>query len=700
MMQLHKYPLVRIALPFAAGIWFAAQFSISFPLLFYGIAILFILLTLWLVALRLRSYPLRWIYGMLLTIMLFIAGMAQIELRNPWRIKNHFMQIEDKPMYYLARLSEPPQQRAKSTRVQLSIQGIVTAEGEKKPAAGKIIAYLPIGTAGLKYGDLILFNSSPDFVAPPLNPHQFDYRSYLARSGILHQVFLKDANWKKIGLGYTNPLFSTAFHLRNYLLDALQKAGLDGDEFYVASAILLGYDDHLPAYLRQSYTAAGGMHVLCVSGLHVGIVYLFFSFILVFPGRNKKGKIFKAVIILLILWFYALLTGLSPSVIRASTMFSFMLIGKTFHKKGYIINTLAGSAFFLLWFDPQALFHIGFQLSYAAVVGIVMLQKPVYSIFHFRNWLLNKSWEATSVAIAAQIATTPFILYYFGQFPTYFILSNLILAPLSFIVIVTGMILLLISPVPLIASYVGWALSSMIYVMNYLITSIESFPSAVLQPLYIPVFAALLLAVLIIQLFYIPSAGWKKFTIPLLSTSIVFLFVLTTNHIKHLQQSQLTIYGIPKHTVIDFVHGKHHIVYADSVAMNDPFIIDFFLKKNWMVSGLTKNRTIIYREKNHSGEILYKNQAYFEFNGKTLAIWRRESGKVITPSSKLKVDILLVSGNTPEQLSKLITYYDFDQIVFDLTVPPWHLEKWKTALNTQNQSFYDIKANGAFVLKP
>jgi hypothetical protein len=118
-----------------------------------------------------------------------------------------------------------------------------------------------------------------------------------------------------------------------------------------------------------------------------------------------------------------------------------------------------------------------------------------------------------------------------------------------------------------------------------------------------------------------------------------------------------------------------------------------------MVSGLTKNRTIIPHEKNHSGDTLYKNQTYFEFNGKTLAIWRRESGKVIIPSSKLKVDILLVSGNTPEQLTKLITYYDFDNIVFDLTVPPWHLEKWKAALDTQNQSYYDIKTNGAFVLK-
>lgn len=698
MTQLHKYPFVRLVLPFAGGIWIAMRFDFHISVYYLGISLMVLFLASWLIALKLKSYPLRWVFGFLLTIMLIIAGITQVEIRKPWRSKQHFMHLEKPPSYFIARITEPPQQRSKSTRLQLTVEGIITEKDEQKPASGKVIAYLPVNTVGLKYGDLLLFNKKPDSVAPPLNPHQFDYRSYLARSGILHQVFLKEGSWKPLGKGYSNPLFKLAYSMRDYLLDVLKKAGLDGDEFHVASAILLGYDDHLPSYLRQSYTAAGGMHVLCVSGLHVGIVYWFFSVIMVFPGRNKRAKIVKAVILLLILWFYALLTGLSPSVIRASTMFSFMLVGRTFHKKGYIINTLAASALFLLWFEPQALFHIGFQLSYAAVIGIVLLQRPIYSLIYSRFWIVNKAWEATSVAIAAQLATTPFILHYFGQFPSYFVISNLVLAPLSFIVIVTGMVLLLTSFIPFLAVYIGWALSGMIFIMNYLITSIESLPYAVLQPLYLPAIAASTLTVFIIILFILPVEGWKRVLLPALATISLFIIALTTTHIRQLQQSKLIIYAIPQHTVIDFVYGKSHTVIADSAAISDSFVVDFFLKRNWMVSGISANQKIILSNEDHRASNFYKKGPYLEFNQKRLAIWKTEKGKYNVPSEKIKVHFLLIAGNTPEQLNRLTDYYDFDQVVFDLTVPSWQLEKWKATLDTLGKPYHDIKTQGAFVI--
>lgn len=233
--------------------------------------------------------------------------------------------------------------------------------------------------------------------------------------------------------------------------------GIEGDEYSVAAAILLGYDDELPPELRQNYVTAGSMHVLCVSGLHVGIIFLVFSTILSF--LDKYGAVFKILkfcILLLIMWTYAFIAGLAPSILRATIMISFIVIGKIIKRNGVIINSIAASAFVILAIEPEDLFNIGFQLSYAAVIGIVVLQRPIYNVFYIKNKILDKIWELTSVTLAAQFATAPFTIFYFNQFPLYFWLSNLFMTPLSTVVIIGGMIMLLVSFIPYLNLATAW----------------------------------------------------------------------------------------------------------------------------------------------------------------------------------------------------------------------------------------------------
>ncbi len=699
MFHLHKYPFIRIVIPYALGIWVAWQTVFNIPITAIIAILALLLAAAWIVAKFIKTYSLRWVYGVLISLLLFFIGSYQVEIRRLENQANHFMHHAANAELYVARIKTQPQQRAKSVKLQLDLVSIYE-EGQKKDVDGKIIAYLPLSSTDVHYGDLLIFSKEPQELEPPHNPYQFDYKSYLARSGIAHQLFLKEDEWQVVGKGYTNPLYSFAFRLRGHLLEALQKYGLDGDEYHVASAILLGYDDQLPGYLRQSYTAAGGMHVLCVSGLHVGIVYLFFSFLLRFPGKNKNARLFKTVILLLIIWFYALLTGLAPSVIRAAIMFSFMLIGQSMQRKAYILNTLAASAFLILLFDPLTLYHIGFQLSYSAVIGIVSLQKPIYRSIYIKNTLLDKAWEAISVTLAAQLATTAFVLHYFGQFPTYFIISNLILAPLSFLIITIGMTLLLFSFIPFLASIVGWALSGLIYLMNYLITGVESLPYAVFQSAYISPGAAMFLSIAIIILFVLISYSNKKLIFPLLASFAMFLLLVTQHHIENLRQSKIIIYGIPQRTVIDFVSGKNHFLYADTTNTDIDFVFDFYVKNNWKASGLKSPIQIISPDHNTSHSFLFKQDAIMLFGARKIALWSIKDKEVFVPTSKLKVDYVLVSGNSPEQLEVIQKYYDFDWLVFDLSLPIWHLNTWKTEAADKQIAFYDIREQGAFIITP
>ena len=211
--------------------------------------------------------------------------------------------------------------------------------------------------------------------------------------------------------------------------------GVEGKQLKVASALLLGYRENLDKELVKSYASAGAMHVLAVSGLHVGILYLLLTRIFSFLKKVKKvknGKFILTILIVSFLWFYAIMTGLSASVMRATTMFSFIVIGnELLNRKTSIYNTLAVSAIILMIINPFIVYQVGFQLSYVAVVGIVYLQPKLNRLFYSRYKLVRGVWAITCVSLAAQIATFPLSLHYFHQFSTYFFISNLIVIPAS-----------------------------------------------------------------------------------------------------------------------------------------------------------------------------------------------------------------------------------------------------------------------------
>ena len=286
----------------------------------------------------------------------------------------------------------------------------------------------------LKVNELLI--SKPVFlkVNAPLNPHQFDYQKYLEKQGIRQQIFLDKNEFKSLGLG-SRTIKGWSEQFRDLVQVSMGKYHFKKNELAVINALLLGQRQDVSKQLLTDYARAGAIHILAVSGLHVGIILMLLLKLFTPFEHFKHGKTIKTIIIILILWMFAFVAGLSASVVRAVTMFSFLAIGQQFGSKKIILFSLFSSLFLLLIFNPFFLFDVGFQLSYLAVLGIITIQYKLYKIITFRNFLADKIWQLTTVSMAAQIGVLPLSLYYFHQFPGLFFLSNIVIIPFLGIVL-------------------------------------------------------------------------------------------------------------------------------------------------------------------------------------------------------------------------------------------------------------------------
>ena len=526
-----KYPFIRILIPFAFGVF--VGFSTSNFLFLQNVVLLLLiiltfLLTIFIVVSQLvRNYRYRWFFFILFNVFFFTLSFTLVRIHDYKLRINVLDNASVIPEYYVARLSECPAVKDKSVKVNLELLCVSDSVNNLIEKNTKVISYFEKNekSLSLKYGDCIVFFTDPKEIEQPPNPEQFDYKDYMYKKGVNYQAYLKSDEWFNLEYNKSNVIYEFSYRIRDYLLETMQRLGVQGDEYAVASAILLGHDDSLPLELRQKYVAAGAMHILCVSGLHVGVVFMVFSYILVFLNDRKRiQSMVKQLLLLLLVWFYALLAGLAPSILRSTIMISFVIIGNIINRKGVLLNSLAASAFILLCFNPSNLFDVGFLLSYVAVIGIVVLQKPISRLFYSKYKIVNKMWEITSVTIAAQIATTPFSIYYFHQFPIYFWLSNLFMTPISSIVIIGGMIMLLVSFVPYLNTFVAWFVSKMIFVMNCGVSWIESLPYSIIKGIYIDSLQFVILLIILLLLLLMAELKRRRNLIPIMiMTSLFFL---------------------------------------------------------------------------------------------------------------------------------------------------------------------------------
>ena len=498
---LNKVPFLRLILPFILGILFSTIFHGKFSLALWMLLILFSLTVIaGLSKFVSENYKARWIFGLLLNVTLFLFGATMVSLNTEVLKKSHFSNYIsfDDHAVVVAEIIESPETKQRSVKTVVEIQKIQDG-AMTRTSSGKSIIYISLDAAAksLEFGQGLLLKLKLKEIKGPGNPEAFDYKSFLASKNIYHQGFVAAGDWRLLDEPKTLNLFVLAMKLRKHLFASLKKSGLDGEELAVVAALTLGTKAGLDPALKTSYARAGAMHVLAVSGLHVGIIFLVLNYLFIFMEKLKRGGLVKAATIIIFLWFYAILTGLSPSVMRAVTMFSFIAFGSAFNRHTNIYNTLFVSAFFLLLFDPFLLKSVGFQLSYFAVFGIVGLYPFIYKLWKTNFWLLDKVWVLMSVSLAAQISTFPLGMYYFHQFPNYFLLSNLVVVPLVTLVIYLSILTYAFSPIAMIAGLMGSILSFSVSALNLFVKWIERLPYSVTEGIYISAFETILIYLII-----------------------------------------------------------------------------------------------------------------------------------------------------------------------------------------------------------
>jgi competence protein ComEC len=376
-------------------------------------------------------------------------------------------------------------------------------------------------------------------------------------------------------------------------------------------------------------------------------------------------------------------------------MITFVIVGEMIGRRGFIINSIAASAFVLLCINPYNLFEIGFQLSYAAVMGIVVLQKPIYNLFYVKNKLLDKAWEITTVALAAQIATVPFTLFYFHQFTSYFWLSNLFMTPISFVVIISGMVLLLVSWIPYVNVVVGYLVWGAVYVMNAFVSWVEGLPMSIIKGLYISEFEFAMLILAFVLLLLMVASRKKRLFIPILSVLLLVMVSVTLRLYKTDGQSGMTFFSLRNHTAVDFVRGGEHVLLADTALMDDASTVDYSLRGAWTKRHLVAQPETIGFDQDFENAFLRKKDDLISFGGKLLALWEGQR-YADSLSYRLSVDYLLVRERQTPDVQSVVNGFAPKLLVIDGSVPRYLAERWMIQATESELACYDL-SEGALV---
>jgi len=429
----------------------------------------------------------------------------------------------------------------------------------------KVLLYLKKSESQRKFsvGDRLHLNLRITGLLPAPNPAQFDYSDYLRKRGVYFQAFSS----KAVLIDSVSSISSKAFKSRSYLISLLQESSISKENLAVLKALILGDKSGLDLELRNDFSQAGVMHVLAVSGLHLGIVYLLFSQLFNFLLK-RRFLLIKAFLLLLIIWSFAFLSGFSSSVQRSAFMFSFFLLGQSIGRKGTSLNSIAASAFVMLLIDPFNLFQLSFQLSYSAVMGIILIHPSVMGLFDIRNRWIKKIISIVVVSIAAQLTTLPFVLHYFHQFPNYFILSNLLVVPLVFLIVALGALLLAFLLLFDHALYLDALMQGLLQLLRILVGSVSKLPYASLQQVWLEKSSIILLFLAVLTfLFFISSKRKKWFFISFAILAMIFSNELLSRGLNY-NREEISCYSFYNKWVFSYSKSLSAVVFFTDTLSN------------------------------------------------------------------------------------------------------------------------------------
>jgi competence protein ComEC len=689
-----EIPVVILLLPFLLGIGlglglFSGANSTGLIVAFFIISIVFIALNLNYRRLNLHKH--RWMGGGLISLILFIFGLISITEYNELNHHDHFSKA--RAQYFVVKINNEP--NVKNGLIRFTADVIESVSNGKKSAASGtlLIATKDTNAAKLYYGDELLIPAKYNPVDPPFNPAEFNYKKYLANQNIWYQAFLLPKQFVVLATNKGNPLIAYSLRLRQRLVEKLKRNMRDTNAVAVASTLILGYKADLSNDILQAYSKTGTVHVLSVSGAHVAIIYILLAFALGFLDRFKYGKLIKAILIITLIWYYSMLSGFSPAVCRAAVMISMVIIGKTFSRYINTLNILAISAFLLLRYDPFFITDVGFQLSYLAVFGLIVLQPVVYGWFQFKNKWADKLWALCSVSIAAQVITFPLSAFYFHQFPVYFLISNLFIIIPTAVIMYSGIAFLLLPQISVISKAIAFILEKSIVLMNKGLAFIEHTPLASIGKIWLTTTEYILLYAIIVSAFYFlydKKAWLLKVSI---ACTLLLCISLSIKNISLSRSNQIAWLNLKKHPGIVFRHGDQAVVLTDIKITDKTFqysiqpYLDSCQVSDIKMIGLNQSIKTPWLAK-EDNLIQFMNTRVIVFDGR---------GYSHPLPEKLKADYMYIMGNPASGLNEINNYVDYHMTVIDGSNSDRLLRQVENQAGIKNIDYKILKRNNSLI---
>ncbi|WP_346317207.1 ComEC/Rec2 family competence protein [Chitinophaga sp. YIM B06452] len=703
-------PFLRLLLPFTAGIT-AGMF---YPLIPWECMIVCALV--WIVpsffSIR-KRFAWRHYRGAAVLAIVFCMGMVLVCIHDARRHAGWLGHHVKDSMYCVAVLKEPPVKKKRSWKAEANV---VMVHYEKwKAVRGTALLYFR-DTPRLAYGSRVMFRGEPQRIRSSGNPGAFDYARYCSYRNIYHQAFLSDSAWRQLPGNGGNPVGYWLSTARQYALSTLKKYIPGKEEYGVAQALLIGYRDELDADVVQAYTNTGVVHIIAISGLHLGLIYVSLLQLLKWLPRRRWADLLKAFVLIAVLWGFSLLTGASASVLRSAVMFTTIALGQfVIARHSNIYNTLAAAAFLLLSYNPFFLVDAGFQLSFLAVAGIVLCYQPLYDLWMIEWKWPDKLWQMVAVSLAAQAFTWPVCLFYFHQFPNYFLLANVVAVPLSTLLLYGEIVLMMIAEVPVVAAFAGRGLEYGIFAMNTLIRWVDSIPGAVVSGIRMSMTGMFLLYGFTVACLAVWLLKKKEFVWCALGLMMVFMGLGALQRIQWQHQKRLVVYNLPKATAVEFITGRESFRLGDSVGLEHLQLpisqLEMGVKRTVMTCNLrglqdssdVRKQVVLpvnSGQRRHGPFHLSYIQGgcLVSLGAKRLLVLTGNLQHAPPLSKKIKIDYILLSHNPKVDISRLQDFFIYDLLIFDASCSAFQVRKWKNACNKLPLRCFSVPEQGAFVV--
>lgn len=665
-MKPFQFISVRLSICLIAGIVLARFFDLPlFPVMILsliGIIVVGVLL--------IKSGRKSILFGVISATTTLCIGMLSFCLSLPKNNHNHYShQKTNNAVIWKLKIDEVLKPNSFSDRY---VAKVVSIRNQK--ASGKILLSLFMDSIAtpLTVDDEILVLSKPISIYTPLNPHQFNYAEYMAEIGVYHQIQL-DANKISRLKSPTKTLKGIAADIRSSIIQKLEKSNFGTEELSIIKALLLGQRNDVDPETLNAYKNAGAIHILALSGLHIGILLLLLEFLLKPLEQLPKGRQIKLIVIVLLLWGFAFIAGMSPSLTRAVCMFTFVAYALYLNRPTSTFNILALSLFFILLIQPQLLFSVGFQMSYAAVFSIVLFYPMLHKLVQSKYWLPNKIWQLLCISVTAQLGVLPLSLYYFHQFPSLFFVSNLVVVPFLGIILGLGILVIVLSLFNVLPNFLAQIYNAIIYGMNTIIEWVAKQEAFLFKEISLDKTQLVLGYVILISLFVFLAKKSFKRIVFLLGCVICLQGWGIYKSFKFKQKESLLVFHKNRNTVMAHRLGKELTVLSTDQDNTEKMLSDYTI-----VEGIeSKTYKIIknsYRFKNNTLTIVDSTGTY----------------------PKTKLDIVVLTQSAKINLERFIDTTNPKLIIADGSNYKSTIARWKTTCAHKKIPFHYTGEKGFF----